>query len=131
MEMNRDALLRIVKAARQSMKIAKVFGSLLIDNKGWTLPDEMTGNLKDALFTLAGETLGPGEQFKDSMTERLLTSDMSDEGVTDFFLMKSRADSRIRQAEQPKPNIIDRQGFNVFYDLNGGYILQGDDDERY
>lgn len=106
MEISRDALLRVVKATRQSMRFAEIIGSMLIDHSGWTLPDEAAGNLKDALFDMLGESLGPGQQFKDSTTERLLTGDMSDEAITDFILMKNRLSDRIGTVEQPKPNTI-------------------------
>ena len=107
MEISRDALLRVVKATRQSMRFAEIIGSMLIDHSGWTLPDETAGNLKDALFDMLGESLAPGQQFNDSTTERLLTGDMSDEAVADFILMKNRINERI--VEQPKPNTITKE----------------------
>lgn len=129
MEISRDALLRIVKATRQSMRFAEIIGSMLIDHHGWTLPDETAGNLKDALFDMLGESLAPGQQFKDSTTERLLTGDMSDEAVADFIIMKNRLSDRIGTVEQPKPNTIDNPTFVLFHAMNGGYMCGEKNDD--
>ena len=122
MEISKDALLRVVKATRQSMRFAEIIGSMLIDHSGWTLPDEAAGNLKDALFDMLGESLAPGQQFKDSTTERLLTGDMSDEAVADFIIMKNRLSDRIGAVEQPKPNTLPAEEIGRMQVQNGGYV---------
>ena len=129
MEISRDALLRVVKATRQSMRFAEIIGSMLIDHSGWTLPDETAGNLKDALFDMLGESLAPGQQFNDSTTERLLTGDMSDEAVADFIIMKNRLSDRIGAVEQPKPYTISPSELADMVSLTGGYMCDEKHDD--
>ena len=131
MEITRDALLRIVKATRQGMKSAEIINSLFVDSHGWTIQDEAVGNLKDALFIMIDEPLVPGQQFSDSMTERLLVGDMSDDAVTDFIMMQNRMKSRINApvdtfdtVEQPKPNIIHPEKAKALARQEGAYVCK-------
>lgn len=125
MEITRDALLRVVKAARVSMKVAETLNQLSLEKKSWTWADEIVGNLADALFMIAGETLTPQQDFfDDSNTVRLLKSDMSDEAVTDWFFMMDRLNKRTagaEEVEQPKPHIFNAEEVERMSKQTGSY----------
>ena len=121
MEMKRDALVRVVKAARLSIKMAEAMDAFMIDKNVWTLADEISAHLKDALFTILGEV--EVNNFNDTMTMRLLTSDMSDEAVADYIIMMHNIRKHIGsdEVQQPKPQIMSKEEFRKMKDQNGGY----------
>jgi len=125
MEITRDALLRVVKAARVSMKVAETLNQLSLEKKSWTWADEIVGGLADALFMMAGETLTPKQDFfDDSQTIRLLKSDMSDGAVTDWFCMMERLNkrtARTEEIEQPKPHIFSAEEVERMSKQPGSY----------
>lgn len=125
MEISRDALLRVVKAARAAIRLAETMNKLMVDGKAWTWADEIAGQLADALFEISGEKLESGQDFfKDSATMMVLTGDMSDEGVTDWFIMKDRIRNRLDgkvEVQMPKPNICTTAEIFKMFNENGGY----------
>lgn len=126
MEIERDALLRIVRATRSCMKLVEAMEALLIDKNAWTVPDEIAGDLKDALFILSGEKLSEKESFDDSRTMKLLKSDMDDGTVADWFLMMDRLNKRI-ETVQPKPQTISKEELQQMHQQNnGGYTPEGE-----
>ena len=126
MDIQKDALLRVVKATRASIRLAKTMQNLLVDTNSWTWADEISGQLCDALFELSGEKLESGQDFlKDSMTMKILKGDMDDESVTEWILLKDRIrqrlDGNFNYVPQPKPNIFSAEEMNELFRKNGGY----------
>lgn len=124
MEITKDALLRIVKTARLAMNAAETMQKLMVNSGGWTWADEISGQLVDSLFILSGEHLAAGKDFNnDSMTMRLLTSDMTDNAVADWFIMinKIRRKFTDEDVKQPKPKIVSKEEEQRMYVQSGGY----------
>lgn len=122
MEIDRDGMIRIVKAARTADKLAEAI-SKLIGSRTDNLADRIFGNLADVIFDMLHEK-GKVKDFGDSMTMRLLTGDMSDEAVADFILMKARIERRVRESESteiPAPQIMPTESVEEMYRQNGGY----------
>lgn len=106
MEISRDALLRIVKAARAAIRLAEDVNKLLIGQGRDTWADFIEGELTEALCSFGGEVLEPHQDFiRDSQTMALLTDpELSDGEVTAAFVGMYRAN----HPEQPKPHFINR-----------------------
>lgn len=122
MEITKDALLRVVKAARLSMKLAKDTQQMLFEKGSWTVSDEIAGQLASALFVVSCEKLDAGKDFnEDSMTMRLLKGELDDETVTDWFIMMEKIDKRLHSNEQPTPQIRSKEETADLYKKNGGY----------
>lgn len=104
MEISRDALLRIVKAARAAIRLAEDVNKLLISQGRDTWADFIEGELAEALYNFGGEKLEPQQDFiRDSQTMSLLTDpELSDGEVTVAFVGMYRAN----HPEQPKPHFI-------------------------
>lgn len=122
MEINRDGMIRIVKSARMASKLAEAV-SILIGRRTDNLADNIFGYLADVIFDMLNEK-GKVNDFKDSMTMRLLTGDMSDEAVADFILIKARIERRVRENEGmeiPAPQIMPKESVDEMYRQNGGY----------
>lgn len=124
MEISKDALLRVVKATRSSMKQAEIMQQLIPEKNVWTWSDHIAGFLQDALFDMSGEKLSTGQDFENSNTMRLLTGDMSDEAVADWLIMMDKIRRNHlphEEVQQPKPQIMDPKLVKDMYDKNGGY----------
>lgn len=122
MTIERDALLRVVKATRMSMNLAEATQKLFVDEAPWSVADEIAGQLADALFKFSHDK---AERFSDSTTMRLLKGDLSDDAVTDWFFMMYRIDERRNRQEepvQPAPNVISKEELQELYKNNGGYM---------
>ncbi len=114
--MNKDALLRVVKAARMSLKLAEDTKKLLVNERQQTWADEIAGLLSDALFHFSGDYIGPKQDFeRDSRTMNLLRSNLSDGAVTEEF---------IAMVQQPRPVFTSPEEFKDLYHRNGGYMVQ-------
>lgn len=100
MEINRDAMMRVVKAARAAMRMAENMRPLMVDQKGSTWADEIYGFLEDALFIMSGEVLKAGQGFDDSNTIRILQSDMDDRACADWFIMMDKIRRRVGEPEE-------------------------------
>ena len=122
MEVTREALTKLVAAARASAKLAEAIEALLVDKNALNVADEITGDLQDALFLISGERLD-GKPFTESMTMRLLTNvDINNGCVADWFFMMEKLHNHIQQdAEQPKPHTMSQEEFRKMYVQNGGY----------
>ena len=124
MEISRDALLRVVKSARFAYRMAGDIQKLMTE-KTWTVADSIFGELADAIYDMLNEK-GTVNEFMTSTTYRLLTGDLSDEAVTDFIIMKSRLEHRVREMKNenvdlPSPQIMSKEQFDELYKKNGGY----------
>lgn len=119
--MSRDALMRVVKACRMSVRLADDTKKLLFDKTNWTIADEIGGFLCDALFEYSGEQLVAGQDFtRDSQTYKLLTANLSDDEVTDRLMAMAREN----EVKQPKPNFISRDEFATMVNRGYGYISE-------
>ena len=115
----KDALLRIVKAARIAYAVADNIRKLGVCNTE-NEADRIYGYLTDALFILNGEQLN-GKDFNESRTYSwLYNSTMTDDEVTNEFIRMAKENA----PKQPKPNIITRDQFNELLTRAGGYGLQ-------
>lgn len=115
MEITKDALLRIVKAARLSMSVAENMQRFLT-GKGRTWADEVEGELEDALFLLCKDHIPEGKDFSASQTMLLLNSDMSDSAVADWIVMMDKI-----RTKMPSPNLMSKEETKELYRKNGGY----------
>lgn len=89
MEIEKNAVLNIVKAARASLRLNEDLRKTLGLGRGGaeTVPEFISGMLCDALFSLSHERLAYTQDFaKDSITMKLLKSESSDEEVTEQFI---------------------------------------------
>ncbi len=85
---DKDILLNLIKATRMSLRLAKDTRTLLLDQKGcWTVSDQISGFLTDALYAISGERITPEQDFwKHSKTMKLLLDDTSDEEATERLM---------------------------------------------
>lgn len=117
MVITRDALLRVIKAARMSIALADDMRKLLVNEHGCTVADEISGFLNDALFYFCGERLTSDQDFKhDSATMQLLTSSLSDEDVLDEFIQIYET------TWMPAPQLMEKEEFRKLFKVNGGYM---------
>ena len=125
MEIKRDALLQVVKAARAAMRLAEDVRPVLIDPRNETRADRIAWHLMEALFLMSDETLTAGQDFsKDSNTMRILKSDMDDGACADWFIMMDKIRKRVNEPEevrQPAPQIMEPQQIEQLRKENGGY----------
>lgn len=122
MEIQKDALLRVVKSARLSLKLAEDLNkSIVLYGKTQTVPDAIAGYLCDTLYDLCGEQLGPGMDFlRDSVTMKLLTGSKSDGEVADAFLRIAEE----HRVKQPAPHTQSREEFRAMCRKCGGYMYE-------
>jgi hypothetical protein len=133
MEIKRDALLQVVKAARAALRLAEDFRPMLIDPRNETHADWIAWHLTEALFLMSNETLSAGQDFgKDSNTMRMLKSDNSDGAVTDWFIMMDKIRKRVSEQEpeikQPAPQIMEADEVDKLRRQNGGVQYVWDDE---
>ena len=122
MEISKDALMRVVKAARVSLRLAEDMSKLLVD-KTASWADMVSWYLEDALCTMVGESVEQdGDFLKDSQTIKILNSQkMSDDEVTDALIDMYRQNC----PEQPKPHFINRDEMRKQAEAGCGYIAPG------
>ena len=121
MEISRDALMRVTKAARISQKLAKdVNETFMFDRTGTTWMDIVAGELLDALGDIVGEELGQDQDvLDDSQVYKLLTDpDLDDEVVTAAFVGMYRS----KHPEQPKPHFVNRDKMREQAKAGYGYM---------
>lgn len=118
MEITRDAIMRVVKAARTAQKLADDIRKLTNDFRSVNVGDDIAGLLADALNMINGEKQGITDEFSDSRTYTwLFRSAMSDGEVTDEFIRMARENG----PKIPKPNLISREQFDEMMKSSGGY----------
>lgn len=126
MEITRDALLRVIKAARTAMKMAEVVQKFAVCSGRWTLADEISGNLTDALFLMNREELTAKQDFeRDSVIMEILRGDMSDGAIADYLIIKNRIYDKygkdLETVSQPAPNLISKEELEKLHMQCGGY----------
>ena len=115
MDNMKDAIVRVVDAARYAMKLAYDMKPLMISAGGWSVADHIAGLLEDALFSLCGEVLEPGQDFmRDSETMEMLSGSMSNEEVAEKIM-------EMGGLRQPKPNTITKAELQQMFREFGGY----------
>ena len=118
MELTRDALLRVVKAARTADRLAQDMKKLLVDENRWTWADEIAGFLKDALFLISGEKLPLEADFeKDSKVVGLLRGFESDTMVVSDIMQMAEENA----PKMPKPSLMGQKDFRAMVKRYGGY----------
>lgn len=140
MEISKDALLRVVKAARTSIRVAETMQGLLT-GKHETYVDHIRCALIDALFEISGEKDTADRCVLDSETMNLLRSDYTDETVTHLIIgmyerRKHTIQLRVKRAEeranigrheaeyfaQPVPSFLNRQEMRKQAEAGCGYM---------
>lgn len=131
MEISREALIRIVCAARTAKKMVQALEALLIVRNAMTVPDQIFGNLADALFCMSGEKLTEKQDFdRDSRTMELLNSDMSNADAADAFIHMAWQNSRPKPPEFPWPDSMEEQvRKNGGFTPKTGYVPPKETDE--
>ena len=106
MEISRDALLRVIRAARDAKRLADILQNIMSMGCHDTIADRVYGDLADALQMMNRETLDKGTDFGDSRTYTwLFRSSMSDEEVAAEFM---------RMAGEPKkPALMSLEEFDA------------------
>lgn len=118
MNISRDALLKIVRAARAAQKLADNIRHLTGNSPVENMADSIAGQLADALNLLNGEKLGVADDFRDSRTYTwLYRSAMTDDEVADEFIRMAKGEPKM-----PKPNLISRGEFLDMVRQFGGYL---------
>lgn len=118
MNISRDALLKIVRAARAAQKLADNIRHLTGNSPVENMADSIAGQLADALNMMNGEKLGVADDFRDSRTYTwLYRSAMTDEEVADEFIRMAKEN----EPKMPKPNLISRVQFLDMVRQFGGY----------
>ena len=130
MEIQQDALMRVVKATRAALSLAetlsKSMDSILNRRGTTTVADYIAGNLADALFQLSGEKLGPEQDFfNDSRVMGLLLGPESDSDVT-----RKIAEMHDEATKAPAPQTISAEYIREMFKKNGGYMRMPDGDMK-
>ena len=130
MEITRDALMRVVKAARAALSLAetlsKSMDSILNRRGTTTVADDIAGNLADALFQLSGEKLEPKQDFfNDSQVMGLLMGPRSDDYVT-----REIEEMHDEATKAPVPQTISAEHIREMFKKNGGYMRMPEDDRK-
>lgn len=92
----REAVIKVVSAARTARKMAQAMDELLVEKKVTTVPDQIFGKLADALFTMSGEVIRFDQDFeKDSKTMKILLSEeLADDEAADEFIRMAWENAR-------------------------------------
>lgn len=109
MEVGKDAILRVVKAARIAMKISA--GVRMMSGADDTnQADVVFGLLADALYdVIDGKEMKVGEDFGDSEVVRLMENTELSESETTDDLLKLYEQNH---PAMPKPNLVSRDKLN-------------------
>ena len=117
MEISRDALSRVIKAARMAHDMAETIREMTCGtcrNKA----DDISGILEDALFDMNGEKLGVKDDFSESKTYQwLFGCSVPEDRIAGEFIRMAEEN----KPKQPKPNLINRDQFNAMLKRAGGY----------
>lgn len=99
----REAVIRIVSAARTARKMAQAMDELLVEKKVTTVPDQIFGKLADALFEMCGEEIRFDQDFeKDSKTMKILLSEeLADDEAANEFIRMAWENSRPEPPKNP------------------------------
>ena len=114
MNLNRDALMRMVEATRNAMTLS-VNIRRMAGTDDCNSADIIVGELMDALHSVTGGTaLGPDDDFTQMDVYRTITNEMlTNEMVADLFM-------DMAVPKMPKPNLVSRDRLNEMLD-NCGY----------
>lgn len=92
-ELKRQELLPLVKAARMARRLSRDMRPMLMDGKGWTTADEIDAHLMSTLDMIGGEEHGPEDDFRNYAVCRMAESEMSDEKMMIELLKMHTANS--------------------------------------
>ena len=128
MEIQQDALMRVVKAARAALSLAETLSKSMdniLNRRGTTtVADYIAGNLADALFQLSGEKLEPEQDFfNDSQVMGLLMGQESD-----AFVTRKIAEMHDEATKAPVPQTISAEHLKEMFKKNGGYMMTPEGD---
>lgn len=119
MQIQKDALLRVIKAAREARRQAEILRQLTAGGIGEVPMDNIYGWLTDALFHMSNEPDGPNYDAHFQYFEDMLFDTGKPDGdVADWIIAEARKEA----PEIPKPNLISRDKFNEMIEKSGcGY----------
>ena len=125
MEISKDALMRVIKATRLSMKLAEDTQKLFAEKGITSVADIIAGDLADSIFIISNEHLAQVGDFSDSQTMKILKSDLDEETAAELFEIRSRVYDSVfkgkEEPEQPKPHTFEKTDFTKLYEQFGGY----------
>ena len=135
MEITKDALVRIIKAAHKAKCMSVHIQGLMDSKAGWTEADETSSLLVDALVCMTYEMRVDGKFVSDDERANFIRSnidsaykhmsaDVAPGTIADEFM---KACPNVRQ---PAPNTIERESFEEMWKKAGGYLykaVSGDD----
>lgn len=114
----KDAILRMVRAARQLKRLQEAYVDIGFNDAPVF---QAYSEICDAIYHLIGEHV---DAYENSVTNLVITTPMLTEDRRAEMLM---AEYRKNHAEQPSPNLMSRKAMLELFDENGGYITpEGD-----
>lgn len=125
MEISKDALMRVIKATRLSMKLAEDTQKLFAEKGSESVADIIAGELADSIYLISNEHLAQTGNFSDSQTMQILKSDIDEKTAAELFEIRNRVYGSVfkrkEEPEQPKPHTFERTDFKKMYEQFGGY----------
>ena len=129
MEITKDALVRIIKAAHKAKCMSVHIQGLMDSKAGWTEADETSSLLVDALVCMTYEMRVDGKPVSDDeraafIRENIegaynhLPADVAPGMLADDLL---KACPNVRQ---PAPNTMERESFEEMWKKAGGYLYK-------
>lgn len=118
--MNKDALVRVVKATRMSARLAETMRGTLLDTKATTVADEIYGFLFDALQYMIGD--GFPDNISTSDLYWMIHSEAMCDGDVADKVWKMILDRR--EEYTAKPPIVTTVEMLELFKKNGGYMQQ-------
>ena len=126
MKITKDALVRIIEAARITSCLADSFQAMLHGKATWTPADEANGKLIDALVLMAyGVKDSEGIVYnRDRLAEYF--RDQINIEHRETLNPEALADAIIKDCDaiQPAPNTMERQSFEEMWKQAGGYLYK-------
>lgn len=121
MDYMKDALLRMVKAARNTKKLLDAYQTVGLDDN---LLFETYGEIADAIYGLVGEQT---ETFEESVTCLTMSAPfLKDERRAEMlyaeYLRNREMEPYTGEEIAPKPNTIERDELKKMVKKNGGYM---------
>lgn len=118
MEISRDALVRVIRAAKVAKELSDDIRRLIGDSTRDNQADRIAGDLADALQMMNGEKMGVSDDFTESKTYTwLFECSVPAERIAGEFIRMAEEN----KPEMPKPNLVNRVQFNEMVRKFGGY----------
>ena len=118
MEISRDALMRVIRAARAAKELGDDIRRLSHDSIHDNVADRIAGDLADALQMMNGESMGVADDFLESQTYGwLFKCSVPEDRIAGEFIRMAKEN----ESQQPKPCLMTEKEFDELLKRNGGY----------